>query len=174
MKTLPTIIILSVFTFINIIKLRAQCECSDSMERAEIKLIYFYYRDAVNNARSNGYQCGGDTNYIDKGDGKHPVGNCADWAQVTWGALRVHQWHCWKVVKYRARKKFTITSMHHFVYVESCSGVGYYLDPWKTGSPDIWAKDAFPVQGGFWGGWVIKALVVHHVGDPPSDPGNDP
>ncbi|HEX5153135.1 MAG TPA: hypothetical protein VFW07_16910 [Parafilimonas sp.] len=64
--------------------------------------------------------------------------------------------------------------MHHFVYVESCSGIGYYLDPWESGRPDIWAKDAFPVQGGFWGGWVIKPLVTHHVGDPPSDPGNDP
>ncbi|HEX5153136.1 MAG TPA: hypothetical protein VFW07_16915 [Parafilimonas sp.] len=85
MKTLLTIIILPVFIFTNTTKLRAQCECTDSMERAELKQIYLCYRDAVNNARDNGYQCGGDTNYIDKGDGKHPVGNCADWAQVTWG-----------------------------------------------------------------------------------------
>lgn len=152
----------------------AACECTTAQERDEMKQIYLLYRDAVKKARDAGYQCGGDKNYIDKGDGQHPVGNCADWAQVSWAALRTHTWKCWTVVKFQARHKFTTWSRHHFVYVESCSGTGYFLDPWRSGSPDIWAKGAFPFETGFFGGWIYKPLITHKPGDAPGDPDKDP
>jgi len=154
--------------------LGAKCTCTAAQEAAEWKKMQQLYEDAVKNARDSGYQCFNDPNYVDKGDGKHPVGNCADWAQVSWAALRVYKWNCWKIVKIRARKKFTWWSYHHFVYVESCSGTGYYLDPWKTGKADIWKKDDFPVTTGFFGRWIFRPLVTQNPGDPPGDPGNDP
>ncbi|HLZ75109.1 hypothetical protein [Phenylobacterium sp.] len=152
----------------------AQCPCTNEEELAEFREIIRLYNDAVNKARTSGYQCGNDKGYVDKGDGKHPVGNCADWAQVSWAPLRSRKWKCWKITKVEARHKFTSWVYHHFVYVESCSGTGYYLDPWRTGKPDVWEKSRFWVTTGFWGGWIMHPMVTHHPGDAPQDPGKDP
>jgi hypothetical protein len=132
------------------------------MERQELALVYKLYRDAVNTARSNGYQCGSDPNYMDYGPGMARVGNCADWAFVSWEPLAARTWRCWKIVKVRARKQFWFWH-HNFVYVEPRCGGGprVYLDPWGTGRPDVFIGDQFPCSSGFLG-WIHYPLETHY------------
>ena len=146
--------------------------CTPAEQNAELERMYRLYRDAVNNARQVGYQCGSDPNYTDYGPLHAKVGNCADWAQVSWGAVVVYTWKCWRVVRVRARHKWTIRSYHNFVYAEPrCGGDRVYFDPWQSGRPDVFVGDAFSAGDGFWGGWIHYPVAEHAPGDPPRDPG---
>ncbi len=128
------------------------------------------YADAVANARASGYQAADDKGYSDPGLGFHKVGNCADWQQVSWGALVTRTWRCWRVEKIRARQHWTLLTFHHFVRLTSCSGRVVYLDPWGSGKPDHWEEKDFPFNESAWGHTTTH---THEPGDKPRDPGND-
>ena len=147
-----------------------KCEpCSPGQQNQELIQMYNLYRDAVNDARNTGYQCGSDPDYVDYGPLKTKPGNCADWARVSWGALVTRTWTCWKVVKVRARKQFRFLH-HNFVYIEpKCGGPRIYLDPWDSGRPDVYVGDAFPFGSGFLG-WIHYPVSTHNAGDSPRDP----
>ncbi len=153
------------------------CRCSKKEEDAEFQRIISLYSKAVNEARAYGYQAADDPGYSDPGvgllnpGGAHKVGNCADWAQVSWAALVTYTWRCWHIQKIRAYQHWTLFGFHHFVRLQSCRGRVIYLDPWKTGKPDWWEQKDFPFPDG--AGWSHSPIRTHQAGDPPRDPGND-
>lgn len=153
------------------------CRCSKTQEDAEFQQMIALYTAAVNNARADGYQAGNDPGYSDPGvgllnpGGTHKAGNCADWQQVSWGALVPRTWKCWHIQKIRARQHWTLFGFHHFVRLQACSGRVVFLDPWKTGNPDQWEAKDFPFADGV--GWAHTPTHTHQVGDAPRDPGND-
>lgn len=150
------------------------CSCSKEEEQAELDFMISLFKDAVQNARSLGYQAGNDPGYSDPGLGFHKVGNCADWQQVSWSAIVTRTWKCWNVFKIRARKHWTVFTFHHFVRLESVCSIrkrNIYLDPWQSGNPDFWDSQNFPFADGVdWGHTVTK---THSAGAAPRDPGND-
>ena len=152
--------------------------CTKDEEDAELQRMIALYTNDVNNARDQGYQAGNDPGYSDPGvglldpSGSHKVGNCADWAQVSWAAIVTRTWSCWRVQKIRARQHWTVFGFHHFVRLEATnSGRVVFLDPWKTGAPDWWEAEKFPFVDGV--GWAHTATLTHEAGDAPRDPGND-
>lgn len=147
------------------------CRCSPAEEEAEFQQMLSWYSNDVNNARAQGYQAGNDPGYSDPGLGFHRVGNCADWAQVSWAALVTRSWQCWHVQKIRARQHWTVFGFHHFVRLQSCRGRVVFFDPWPTGKPDWWEAKDFPFADGV--GWAHTPVRTHQAGDNPRDPGLD-
>ncbi|MEE9189259.1 MAG: hypothetical protein V3U16_00635 [Candidatus Neomarinimicrobiota bacterium] len=149
--------------------------CTKEEEDAEFQRMLELYTNDVNNARApdgGNYQAGDDPGYSDPGLGLHKVGNCADWAQVSWSALVTRTWICWRVQKIRARQHWSLFSYHHFVRLEAkSSGRVIFLDPWKSGNPDWWEANDFPFPDG--NGWAHTPTLTHKAGDKPRDPGND-
>jgi len=151
-----------------------ECErCSAKIRKAELIEIMRLYREEVQLANDSGYLCGNHPDFIDLGDGNHTPGNCADWAQITWRALVVRKWECWKIVKVKARHKFWLWEWHNFIYITpKCGGEKIYLDPFKSGRPDMKVEEYFNWKNSFWGGWIYYPVKVHKPGDPPIDPGS--
>jgi hypothetical protein len=169
MLTFSRIICLVFAITICTVKSPAQTICDTCIElglmNVELRQIYALYDTAVANARATGYQFGDHPDYVDHGPIMAKVGNCADWAMVSWGALVGRTWHCWRIVKIRARKQFWFWH-HNFVCLEPRCGGGprIYLDPWSSGRPDVFIGKAFPFGTGFFG-WIHYRLEFHQPGD---------
>jgi len=152
-----------------------RCVCTKDEEDAEFMLILEEYVKAVVNARAEeggDYQAANDMFYFDWGFGLHKVGNCADWAQVSWAALVTRTWKCWRVQKIRAFLGGSLGTYHHFVQLRAvCSGRIVFLDPWRTGNPDWWEASEFPFPNHR--RWIHNPIRTHEAGDPPRDPGHD-
>ena len=110
-----------------IVRPAPKCDCKQEQEEAELQSIISYYQTAVNNARSTGYQAANDPGYSDPGLGLHKVGNCADWAKVSWGALVVWKWKCW--TNWTARSLRTINpvpSLHRIIALFKALQVNHF------------------------------------------------
>lgn len=145
----------------------SECErCSDDEQRREYDRIIDLCRYQITACENTlGFKHYDSEGYYDYGI-FHSPGNCADWAAAIWNMLKSSTWNCWKIVKIRARKRWTL-SFHNFIYIEpKCGGEKIYLDPFWTSGKFVYTEEEFKKKG-FYHGTVWATRGTHNPGDLP-------